>query len=75
MQAQQLGSGQGQNTGIGKISGRVVDSASQKPLEFVNVVLRDALEHQDLDGILTDQSGKFEFVNLLNKNMKSPSYY
>lgn len=67
MQAQQLGSGQGQNTGIGKISGRVVDSASQKPLEFVNVVLRDALEHQDLDGILTDQSGKFEFVNLLNK--------
>ncbi len=52
--------------GIGKISGFVVDSITQEPLEYANVILREALEHKDVDGVFSDNKGGFKFKELKN---------
>ncbi|MBK7812328.1 MAG: carboxypeptidase-like regulatory domain-containing protein [Saprospiraceae bacterium] len=52
--------------GIGKISGVVFDSLTNQPLEFANVVLREALEHKEMDGVFSDSKGTFRFKELKN---------
>lgn len=52
--------------GIGKISGSVVDSITGEPLEFANVVIREALEHKEVDGVMADDKGAFRFKELKN---------
>ncbi len=45
---------------VGKISGILLDSMTQAPLEFATVVLTDA-RGKDLDGVITDEKGAFRF--------------
>ncbi len=52
--------------GIGKISGFVVDSITQETLEYANVIMREALEHKDVDGVFSDNKGGFKFKELKN---------
>ncbi|MEP7197852.1 MAG: outer membrane beta-barrel family protein [Saprospiraceae bacterium] len=52
--------------GTGKISGLILDSISHKPVAFANIILREALEHKDVDGALTDDDGTFKFKELKN---------
>ncbi len=49
----------------GKITGKVIDSQSKEPLEFVNVTLRKQGSTQFLNyGTTTDQNGNFSLSNL-----------
>lgn len=50
----------------GKIQGQVYDSLTNEPLGFANVVLQEALEKKDVDGVLTEDNGKFKIKNLKN---------
>lgn len=50
----------------GKIQGEVIDSASLVPLAFANIIIQEALEKKDVDGILTDDNGKFKIKGLKN---------
>ncbi|NOT38589.1 MAG: TonB-dependent receptor [Saprospiraceae bacterium] len=52
--------------GTGKIDGLVVDSLSGEVISFASVVLREALEHKEMDGVLTDDVGGFKFKELKN---------
>ncbi|MBK9272587.1 MAG: TonB-dependent receptor [Saprospiraceae bacterium] len=52
--------------GVGKISGMVIDSLTNLPVEFATVVLREALEHKEVDGAFTDEKGNFKFKELKN---------
>ncbi|MDQ3141583.1 MAG: TonB-dependent receptor [Bacteroidota bacterium] len=62
------GFGGGGPIGYGKISGFIIDSITQKPLAYANVVVREALEDKELDGVLSEENGGFRFKEL--KNMK-----
>ncbi|MEO6190597.1 MAG: carboxypeptidase-like regulatory domain-containing protein, partial [Saprospiraceae bacterium] len=52
--------------GTGKISGIIIDSLSKKPVAYANIILREALEHKDIDGSLTGEDGVFKFKELKN---------
>jgi len=52
--------------GTGKISGQVIDSTTREPLAYANIVLREALEHKDVDGVLAGDRGEFQFKELKN---------
>ncbi len=54
----------GQNTKQGTVSGTVVDKASNRPMEFVNVVLRNKADSAIVAGTETDTKGKFGFVDI-----------
>lgn len=45
--------------GTGKLEGLIVDSLTKEPVAFASVVLREALEHKEVDGVLTDDKGNF----------------
>lgn len=45
---------------VGKISGVLLDSLTQAPLDFATVVLSDA-KGKELDGVITDEKGVFRF--------------
>lgn len=53
-----------QNKGIGTIKGSVVDEATRRPLEFVNVVLRSAGDSSIVTGTVSDKNGKFDIENV-----------
>ncbi|MBK6824120.1 MAG: TonB-dependent receptor [Saprospiraceae bacterium] len=52
--------------GVGKISGVILDSVTKQPVGYANVVLREALEHKEVDGLLTQEDGVFKFKELKN---------
>lgn len=52
--------------GTGKLEGLIVDSLTKEPVAFASVVLREALEHKEVDGVLTDDKGNFRFKELKN---------
>ena len=54
-----------QNTKPGTISGTVVDKATNRPMEFVNVVLRNKVDSAIVAGTETDSKGKFGFIDVL----------
>lgn len=57
---------QKEQPGTGKIVGIIVDSLTKKPIPYANVILREALEHVDKDGVLTEDDGTFKFKELKN---------
>ncbi len=52
--------------GTGKIEGTLLDSLTKEPVSFASVVLREALEHKEIDGVLTNDNGEFKFKELKN---------
>ena len=53
-----------QSSKTGTISGTVVDKSSNRPMEFVNVVLRSRSDSAIVAGTETDAKGKFVFRNV-----------
>lgn len=53
-----------QNNKLGTISGTVVDKATSRPMEFVNVVLRNKADSAIVAGTETDPKGKFGFIDI-----------
>ena len=50
--------------GNGKISGILIDSTTQKPVEFATVALLDPKTNKPLDGTTSDDKGKFSLNKL-----------
>ena len=53
-----------QNSKLGTISGTVVDKSTNRPMEFVNVVLRNKADSAIVAGTETDSKGKFGFIDV-----------
>ncbi|GJM33062.1 MAG: TonB-dependent receptor [Saprospiraceae bacterium] len=51
---------------VGKISGSLLDSVSQQPIEFATVVLVDTKTNKEVDGSITDDKGEFKLQNVKN---------
>lgn len=49
---------------VGKISGVLLDSTTNSPLEFANISLKKAGVDKVINGTLTDASGKFKLSNI-----------
>lgn len=50
--------------GNGKISGQVLDGATNQPVEFANIVLIDPATSKAVDGTVCDMEGKFTLTKL-----------
>jgi outer membrane receptor protein involved in Fe transport len=48
----------------GTIKGSVIDEATRRPMEFVNVVLRSKVDSAIVAGTETDSKGQFSFANV-----------
>lgn len=48
----------------GKISGRIVDSASGQPVEFASISLSVQGTDKEIDGMMADDKGAFELTNI-----------
>jgi outer membrane receptor protein involved in Fe transport len=53
-----------QNSSLGTVAGTVVDKTTNRPMEFVNVVLRNRADSSIAAGTETDSKGKFRFVDV-----------
>ena len=53
-----------QNKGRGKITGKVLDSATAKPLEYATITLLVASEKKPVNGAVTSSEGKFEITGI-----------
>lgn len=51
----------------GKITGQVIDSLTNEPVEFATVVLINSEFGKQLDGVITDDKGKFKFTDVALK--------
>lgn len=51
----------------GKITGQIIDSLTNKPVEFATVVLINSEFGKQLDGVITDDKGKFKFTEVALK--------
>ncbi len=59
-----FGGGQQAPSIKGKIEGQLIDSLTKETIGFATLVLRKAGTTKDLDGILSEESGKFTFQNV-----------
>ena len=59
-----------QENARGSVTGQVVDGATKKPLELVNVLLQKSADSTLVAGIATDRSGKFTF-----EDVREGTYY
>ncbi len=50
--------------GTGKISGVIIDSTTNKPVEFANVAILDAKTKKPIDGAMADDRGRFSLKNV-----------
>jgi len=50
----------------GRIAGKLIDTLSGKPVEFATVVLLDATQQKEVDGVITDEKGVFKLQNVKN---------
>src|SRR5690554_37555 len=50
------------------VRGRIVDGTTQKPLDFVNVVLLKDADTTPAAGVVSDESGKFELPRIPDGN-------
>lgn len=50
--------------GIGKINGIIIDASTQKPVQFTTVSLTEISSKKLIDGVITDENGKFEIKNV-----------
>ena len=51
----------------GRIIGQIIDSLTNKPVEFATVVLINSEFGKQLDGVITDDKGKFKFSGVALK--------
>src|SRR5690242_3404697 len=56
--------------GNGKITGTVIDSGTNQPVEFATVQLNDPATGKPLDGTVCDDQGKFTISKIANGNYK-----
>lgn len=56
--------------GTGKISGSIIDTETQKPVEFATVALEDTKTSKPVNGSLADDKGKFEISKVANGTYK-----
>lgn len=59
--------GAGRSSGptiVGKITGQVIDSTSQEPVEFATIALRRSGFDKDIDGTISDEQGYFTIPNI-----------
>jgi len=56
--------------GTGKISGVLIDTETQKPVEFATVALEDTKTNKPVNGSLADDKGKFEISKVANGTYK-----
>ncbi len=52
------------NTIKGKISATIIDSISSNPVGYATIVLKKSEKTKEIDGTLSDESGKFKFEGL-----------
>jgi len=60
----QFGGGGSAPSVVGKISGKVVDASTGDPVEFATVVLQLADFAKDVDGVISDEKGKFSLTDI-----------
>jgi len=51
-------------TESGTITGTVVDDSTSQPVSFASVALISALDSSIMNGVITDETGKFQFNNI-----------
>ncbi len=56
--------------GDGKISGVLIDSVSNQPIEFASISLVEIKSNRPIDGTTTDDKGKFQMKNIADGNYK-----
>ncbi len=56
--------------GIGKISGRIMDSSTKKPVDFATISLFIQASNQLIDGTVTDEKGNFALNELKDNTYK-----
>ena len=57
-------------TGKGKISGIIIDSSNQQPVEFATVALTDPGSDKPINGAVCDEKGKFAITKVSNGTYK-----
>ena len=57
-------------SGGGRISGEILDGQSGEAVEFATVVLTESATAKDIDGTITDETGKFSFYGVRPGNYK-----
>ncbi|WP_236974858.1 TonB-dependent receptor domain-containing protein [Membranihabitans maritimus] len=62
--AQFPGGGSPGSSIVGKITGKVIDSVTQSPIEFATIALRKSGFEKDIDGTISNADGSFEIRNL-----------
>lgn len=53
-----------ESVGAGRISGKLTDSLTSQPLQYATVALFKQGQEQPVSGVVTDEAGAFEFLNL-----------
>jgi outer membrane receptor protein involved in Fe transport len=59
-----------QQKGIGKIVGTILDSITNKPVEFANIALFNKAANKLVDGAVADEKGKFTIEGLVDGTYK-----
>jgi outer membrane receptor protein involved in Fe transport len=65
-----MAQGQAPAKGTGKITGTVMDSGTNQPVEFATVQLNDPATGKPVDGALCDDQGKFTISKVANGSYK-----
>ncbi len=53
-----------QNKGAGTVKGQVIDSGTDNPVEYANIVLRDTIMHSMVNGVVSDSNGFFNMKDI-----------
>ena len=68
--AGQNGFAQVAEKGDGRISGAIIDSSTNQPVEFATVALMNPVTNKPVDGTVADEKGKFTVNNIPNGTYK-----
>src|SRR5689334_16000168 len=61
---------QGTGKGDGRISGTIIDSSTNQPVEFATIALVDPATNKPVDGTVADEKGKFSINKVNNGTFK-----
>jgi len=61
---------QSPDKGDGKISGTIIDSSTNEPVEFATIALIDPATNKPVDGTVADEKGKFEIEKIVDGTYK-----
>jgi outer membrane receptor protein involved in Fe transport len=62
--------GQSPEKGDGRISGTIIDSSTNQPVEFATIALIDPATSKPVDGTVADEKGKFTITKIAEGNYK-----